>query len=170
MVIAAAPPDPVGLSLRLILPLAAIAPVSKLAVWSLLLGYIDPRTAFLSGLVSYALNLAAVYLLVFIAARLAPYFEGEARPAEALTLVAWAATASWIGAIFHVVPVLGVLSVLASLYSLYLLFCGAPTLLAVPPQRALTYTAAVGLAALGLFVLISAGIAAVFGIAALGMA
>jgi hypothetical protein len=129
--IALEPPDPIGLYTRHILPLAAIPPLAKLIGWSLIFGFIDVGTGLVAALFAYGLALIGVFILGYVAARLARSFHGEDRLGHALTLVAYAATPSWIGGIFRLVPTLGILSLLASLYSFYLLYLGAPLLLSI---------------------------------------
>ncbi len=168
--IAAEPSDPLTLFVRVILPLSAIPPAVKLFAWSLVFGFLSFGTALLAALLAYVLSLASLWLLAVIASRLAPYFDGSEDFDEALKLVAYAATASWLGGIFRLVPALGVLSLLATLYSLFLLARGAPALLGVPTERAPAYAAAIGFAALCLFILVAATVASLLGVAALGMA
>ncbi len=168
--IAAETPDPLALYGRVVLPLAAIPPVAKLVAWSLLFGFLSLGTAIIAALVVYLSTLAGVFVLALIAARLAPYFDGEAQLGQALKLVAYAATASWLGGAFRLAPAIGVLSVLATLYGLFLLASGAPALLAVPAERVLGFTVVLGFAALCLFLLVAGAVAALFGMGALGMA
>ncbi|HUC69515.1 MAG TPA: Yip1 family protein [Stellaceae bacterium] len=160
---------PIGLYLRHVAPLAAIPPVAKLLSWSLLFGFISFGTGAAAAVLAWALSLAGVAVLALIAARLARYFGGEERFDRALKLIAYAATASWLGGVFRLVPVLGILSLLASLYSVYLLYSGAPQLLAIPAERALPCTAAIIAAALALYVACAALLTAVLGVGALGM-
>jgi hypothetical protein len=168
--IAVEAPDPVGLYLRVVLPLAAVPPLAKLISWSLLFGFITPGLALAGALLSWALSIAGVALLALIAAKLAPYFEGEDRVDQALKLVAYSATASWLGGIFRLVPVLGILSIATSLYSVYLLYSGAPQLLGIPATRALSYTVAVAGAAVLLYVAFALLMATLLGLTAFGMA
>jgi hypothetical protein len=167
--IALEPADPVGLYLHHILPLAAIPPLAKLIGWSLIFGFIGFGTGLPAALFSYALGLAGVLILAIVAARIARYLHGEDRLGQALTLIAYAATPSWIGGAFRLVPTLGMLSLLASLYSLYLLYLGAPLLLAVPADRALSFTVLIALAALLLFLVFGVLLATFFGLGAFGM-
>lgn len=168
--IAAEPPDPVGLYLRLVMPLAAIAPLAKLLSWSLVFGFIAPGTAVLAGLLAWVLNLVGVAVLAFAASWLSPYFEGEDHPDQAVKLVAYAATPSWLGGIFRLVPILGMLSLLTSLYSIYLVYCGAPQLLGIPPSRAPGFALALGGIAVLLYIACGVILALLLGITALGMA
>jgi hypothetical protein len=168
--IAAEPADPVRLYTGIVLPLAAIPPAAKLIAWSLLFRFLGFGTALLAALAAYLLSLAGVFVLARVAARLAPLFGGDERAGEALKLVAYAGTASWIGGLLRPVPVLGTLALLADLYSLYLLATGARALLAVPREGLLFFTAAMALAAAAVFVLCALAVAALLGMGALGMA
>jgi hypothetical protein len=161
--------DPIGLYLRHVLPLAAIPPLAKLLGWSWFFGFISFGTGAAAAALSWGLSLAGVALLALIAARLARHFGGEERFDRALKLIAYAATASWLGGVFRLVPILGILSLLANLYSVYLLYCGAPQLLAIPVERALPYSAAIVAAALALYVACAALVTALLGVGALGM-
>jgi hypothetical protein len=161
--------DPIRLYLRHVVPLAAIPPLAKLLSWSLLFDFISFDTGAAAAALAWALSLAGVALLALIAARFARYFGGDERSDQALKLIAYAATASWLGGVFRLVPVLGILSLLANLYSIYLLYCGAPQLLGIPVERAPSYTAAIIAAALALYVACAALVTALLGVGALGM-
>ncbi|MFI4987112.1 MAG: Yip1 family protein [Alphaproteobacteria bacterium] len=121
------------------------------------------------AILRYLLGLAGVYLLAIIAAKLAPNFGGRDDVRQGLKLTAYSATASWVGGIFFLVPVLGILSVLASLYSLYLLYLGVSPTMAVPPERAAIYTVAMILAAVLIFSVVALIAGAVVGSSMMGM-
>src|SRR5207249_1265199 len=74
---------------------------------------------------------------------LAPTFGGVKSRLQAFKLVAYSATASFVGGLFSLMPALAILGVLASLYTIYLLYTGLPVLMKVPRERALAYTATV---------------------------
>lgn len=106
---------------------------------------ITVRVPLLTGLVhmvvGYAMALAMVYVVALIADALAPGFGGQKNPMKALKLVAYSSTAAMVGGIFALIPALGALTLVAALYSLYLLYLGVPTLMKVPQEKALAYTA-----------------------------
>jgi hypothetical protein len=106
---------------------------------------VSVRVPLMTGLVQmvlgYGLTLAMVYVLAMIADALAPSFGGQKNPMNALKLVAYSSTAAMVGGIFALIPALGVLTLVAALYSLYLLYLGVPTLMKVPQEKALAYTA-----------------------------
>ena len=81
----------------------------KLIGWSLF-GFIPLGPGLLAAFLGYALNLVAFTVLALIATRLAPPFQGEGDLEQALKLVAYASTPSWIGGVFRLVPVLGIVS------------------------------------------------------------
>jgi len=106
---------------------------------------VSVRVPLMTGMVQmvlgYGLALAMVYVLALIADALAPSFGGQKRGMNALKLVAYSSTAAMVGGIFALIPALGALTLIAALYSLYLLYLGVPTLMKVPQEKALAYTA-----------------------------
>ncbi|MDA8110734.1 MAG: YIP1 family protein [Betaproteobacteria bacterium] len=106
-------------------------------------------------------------MVAIIADALAPRFEGQKSIVQALKLTAYAMTASWVAAIFVIVPLLGwIVSLLGMLYSLYLFYLGVPTLMKVPARKALGYTAVVVLVAIVISLVIGMINAILFGIGA----
>jgi hypothetical protein len=105
------------------------------------------RLPFVWGLtqmvVGYALSLAMVFVLALIVDALAPTFGGTKSQISALKLVAYGATAGFVGGIFQLIPTLGILGLLAGLYSIYLIYTGIPVLMKCPPEKAAAYTAVV---------------------------
>ena len=144
-----------------IMPLAAIGPIAQAVGWTVFglrvpfLGtYRTPiGTALVSALVTYLLTLAAVYVLAIIIDKLAPTFNGTPSQIQALKVAAYSSTASWVAGIFQLIPALSMLSILG-VYSLYQLNLGLPVLMKSPPEKALSYTVVVILAAIVLFMVI----------------
>lgn len=103
------------------------------------------RVPILSGLVNmvvgFLLSLAMVYVLALIANALAPTFKGEKNLLNAFKLVAYGATAGFVGGIFSLLPALAMLGVVAALYSIYLIYTGIPVLMKAPEEKAVGYTA-----------------------------
>lgn len=103
------------------------------------------RVPLMTGLVQmvlgYVMTLAMVYVVALIADALASSFGGQKNPMNALKLVAYSSTAAMVGGIFSLIPALSALTLLAALYSLYLLYLGVTTLMKVPQEKALPYTA-----------------------------
>jgi Yip1-like protein len=151
-VIDAEPATVASLYTGYIMPLAAI-PVICQAIGMSLIGITIPfigthyRTpivsAITSALVMYVFSLIAVYIVTLIVDALAPTFGGTKNQVQALKVVAYSYTASWIGGIFSLIPALSVIGILFGLYSLYLLYLGLPVLMKSPPDKAVGYTVVV---------------------------
>jgi hypothetical protein len=139
--------------------LAAIPPAANF-VHGVLFGYgfgnIAYHPSFFGALsravVYYAFSLVGVFLLALIIDALAPTFLGRKNQLQALKLVAYASTATWLAGIFSLVPGLGILGILA-LYSLYLFFTGVPVMMKSPPEKSLPYTAVIIVAGIVLTIL-----------------
>jgi hypothetical protein len=147
--IEAEPATPAWLYRNYILVLAAIPPLATF-VHAILFGYgiigFSYRPGFSSALstalVHYALTLAGVYVLALIVDALAPSFQGQKNFVQALKLVAYASTASWLAGVFALIPGLGILGLLG-LYSLYLFYRGLPVMMKSPADKSLPYTAVI---------------------------
>lgn len=99
--------------------------------------------ALTSAVVMYVLGLVTVYIVALVADGLAPTFGGTKNMTQALKVVAYAYTASWVGGIFSLIPALGIIGLLFALYSLYLLYLGLPVLMKSPEDKAIGYTVVV---------------------------
>ncbi len=103
------------------------------------------RVPLLAGLANmvlgFVLSLAMVYGLSLVVNALATQFGGTANPLKAFKVVAYSATAGFVGGIFSLLPSLSILGLLAALYALYLLYTGLPLLMKCPPDKAVGYTA-----------------------------
>ena len=147
---------------RYIIPLAAIGPIASF-IGTTLVGISLPgidtyRIPFGAAIgqtvVSYVLSLIAVYIMGLVIDFLTPTFSGEKNANQALKVAVYSSTATWLGGIFGLVPILGFVSIIASLYSIYLLYLGLPVLMKCPKEKALIYTVAILIAAIIIFVLI----------------
>ena len=154
---------PADLYTHYVMPLAAIGPVAHL-IGSTVFGIPIPfvgtyrvpiGSAITQAIVSYVLALAGTYVLALIIDALAPTFDGQRSQIQALKLAAYSTTASWIAAIFGLVPALSPLALLG-LYSLYLLYLGLPILMKAPREKAVGYIAVVIIMAIVLAMVITA--------------
>ncbi|MGH2668336.1 MAG: Yip1 family protein [bacterium] len=145
-----------------VIPLAAIGPVASVIGLSVI-GFGVPTVgryrvpigaSIVQAIVTFALSLAAVYVLALIIDALAPTFSGQKNQVQAFKLAAYSSTAAWLAGIFGLIPALGFLAILG-LYSLYLLYVGVPVLMKVPESKVMGYTVAVIIAAIVLFVLVA---------------
>jgi hypothetical protein len=147
-----------------IMILAAIPPVAQFVKVSILgiawhgfrvyrLGIGPGLTA---AILQYVATLAAVYLLAIIVEALAANFGGQPNRVQALKVVGYAYTASWIAGAALILPGLAGFIVLAgAIYSIYLLYLGVPSTMKVVPEKAPGYTAVIVLSGLVLGWIIS---------------
>ncbi|MEO8524608.1 MAG: Yip1 family protein [Caldimonas sp.] len=105
------------------------------------------RVPIMTGLVQmcvgYVLSLVMVFVLALIVNALAPTFGGTKNQVQALKLVAYGTTASFVGGIFSLIPMLGILGLVAACYSIYLIYTGIAVLMRCPPEKAGVYTTVV---------------------------
>ena len=159
-VIAAEPATTIGIYTGYILLLAAIPTLCqflKLAVF----GYSVPFLGTMHLGMGFAVSTAVrVYLgsiigtmvVAFIVNALAPTFGGQKDGVQALKVVAYSYTSSWIAGIAVLLGGLGILIILLGLiYGIYLLYLGLPPTMKCPPEKAGGYTAVTLICAIVVF-------------------
>lgn len=166
--------DPATLYLRYIAILAALPAVASFVgtafVGGLAAGRLSTGVAFQAALIGYVLSLGVVFALGLIADWLAPRFGGRGAIDQALKLIAYALTPSWVAGLFTFLPVVSwLITLLAGLYSLYLFHLGTPLLMRVPERQAIGYTVAIFASGIVISFMIGTLIAAMFGMRAIGM-
>src|SRR4051794_33306361 len=149
-VIAAEPATTASLYTGYVLLLAAVPAICqflKLAVFGYSMPFLGPMHvsvgfALSAALRIYIASLVGTFLMTLIVNALAPNFGGQKDSVQALKVVAYSYTASWIASIGILLPYLGVLILFAGLvYGIYLLYLGLPPTMKCPPQKAGGYTA-----------------------------
>ncbi|MES2498753.1 MAG: Yip1 family protein [Pseudomonadota bacterium] len=151
-----------------VLILAAIPAIAGL-IGNALFGYsalgvtfrVPIVTALSSAIVTYVLSLISVYVLALIIDALAPTFGGTKNQTQAFKVAAYSNTAGWVAGILTIIPQLGPIAALLSLYGFYLLYLGLPGLMKAPKDKALGYTIVTVIAAVILFMVVGAVVAAV---------
>ena len=126
---------------RYALPLIAIGPVATL-IGSQLFGFRFglPITISLSlAITSFVLTIVGLFIVSWVADKLAPKFGGISSSRNAFKLVTYSMTAAWLVGIVNLVPSLAFLAILG-LYSFYLFYVGVTPMMKVPAENALTYT------------------------------
>lgn len=141
------------LYLKYVLILAVIPAVAGFIanafVGTLSAGRVSVGNAFGAAVTGYVLSLILVFVVGLIADGLAPTFGGRKNVDQALKLVAYSMTASWVAGAFAFIPVLGwLISLLGGLYALYLFYLGAPVMMRIPEGKTIGYTAATVAAAI----------------------
>jgi len=117
--------------------------------------------AFLSAILGYILNIVAVFVVGFVAWKLAPSFGTTTTQVRATRLAAYAFTPYFLLSILNIIPFIGFLSILGLLYGLYILYLGLPIMLRTPQDKALIYTIILVIAVVIVYAVIGAIIAAV---------
>lgn len=129
-----------------VLPLAALAALASF-IGTSLIGIGGFRIGLGSGIVqaiiSVAVSCGAVYVMALIINALAPQFGAKQDMGQAFKVAAFAPTASWVGNMFMILPMLWFVALIGGLYSLYLLFVGLPKLMKPAADKAMIYTLAV---------------------------
>jgi hypothetical protein len=172
-VIAAEPATVADLYRDYIMIMAAIPPVCEFVKVSLL-GYAwhgfrvyrrGIGAGLASAIVEYGISLLAVYVLAVIVESLAPNFGGQPNRVQALKVLGYSYTASWVAGFAQILPGLYALFALAGvIYSVFLLYLGLPGTMKVLPEQAGGYTAVIAIIALvvgWIIALITGGIAGV---------
>ena len=134
--------DPAFLFTNYVAILAAIPAVSGFIGMSLI-GIGGIGAGLVSAIVSYLLAFVTVYVLGLIIDALAPTFDAQKNPANALKLAVYSMTPGWVAGIFLLIPVLGILTFIIGLYGFYLLWVGLPPLMKGPEEKAIVYTGAI---------------------------
>jgi hypothetical protein len=134
-----------------VLILAAIGPIA-MAISLLVHGFVGGIAA---AALAYAISLAVVFIVAWIADALAPSFGGEKDFVGAMKLVAYASTAAWVAGVFRLIPYLGgILGLIAAIYALYTFYLGAPVLKKCTTEKAVGYTLVVIVCIIVLWVLL----------------
>lgn len=154
----AAEPATVGDLYKNYLLLLAAVPAVFTFIDSTVFGYSVPfmgtmrlgvGSALTTALFSYVFSLIGMYVFSLIVNALAPTFGGTKDSVSAMKVVAYSATASFIGGIATIVPGFGgLIAFAAAIYGIYLLYLGLPPTMKCPPEKAVAYTAVSIIAAL----------------------
>lgn len=131
-------------------PLAAIPPVA-----SLIGSYTfepdfagDVGAAFVRAALTWIVSIALVYLLGFLINALADMFDADRDELSAHKIAAYSLTPAFISGVFSLWPPLWWVSLFALAAMVFLMYRGLPILMKAPLERALSYAAAVTVAAM----------------------
>lgn len=94
-----------------------------------------------NGIVGYALSLASVLISAIVIENLAPKFGGNTNRTLAFKLVAYSATAGYVGGVLSIIPALSMLAIIFGIYSLYTYYQGIPEMTGVPDEKRLMFAA-----------------------------
>lgn len=129
------------------LPLMLIGPVAG-AIGQSLFGLSTPLgtihmgmgTILTTAVLGLVMAVISLYVISWVASKLAAKFGGRDDFPAAFRLVAYSLTASWIGGILGLFPAIASLGLLFSIYSFYLFYKGASPVLGVAADKAAFYT------------------------------
>ncbi len=110
--------------------------------------------AFTTAVLTYILDVAAVYVIAIIIRMLAPTFKSTVDEIKSLKLAAYIFTPAFLIGALDIIPPLRALTFLGVLYGLYILYIGLPLVLATPKDKVVTYVVAVVVATLVVFIVI----------------
>ncbi|GBD91458.1 inner membrane protein YohC [bacterium BMS3Abin04] len=96
-------------------------------------------TSFGWAVLTYILMLVGIYLIGFLIDTFAPTFGSTKNLTQSMKVAVYAYTASWVGGIFYIFPVLSFLVMLAGIYSLVLMYMGLKRVKDVPQEKMLGY-------------------------------
>lgn len=131
--------------------LAAIAPICMVLQHLLFVSPFLHWTLPLSigiAVMSYVASLAGVFIVGFIIDALAPSFDAQKNPVQAMKLAVYSNTAAWVGGIFGLIPILGILAIVAAIYGLYIFWLGVPKIMKAPQEKATGYAVVVVIVAI----------------------
>ena len=113
-----------------------------------------------SAVVDFILSLVTLFVMVMIVKRVSPSFNGNSDKVQAMKLMTYASTPSWVVALVSWIPFLGAfLGLGAIVYVVYLIYGGLHPLLGVPKEKVASFTVVIVVIYVVL-ALIIAGIAA----------
>jgi hypothetical protein len=156
-----------------VLPLAAIPAIAQFIGYGLVgrrvLSFGVFRyplgTALFQSLLMYVLTVVSAYVAGMVVNALAPTFASKSTLENAMKLVVYAMTPSWVAGVFYIFPALGVLSIIASFYGLYILYLGFQSpMLDTPQDKVVPYLVVSILVVAGLMVIASVIVGAVFAV------
>ena len=126
------------------------------------------RSSIASGLTSmivqYVLSLGGVFVAAIIIEKLAPTFQSSGGVVQALKMVAYATTPSWVAGVLGLLPALQLLSVLAGLYGIYLFYLGLPHVMKTPPEKVIPYMGVAAVVIIVIYIVIGSVSAMLVGI------
>ena len=104
-------------------------------------GVVHSTTYFMgTAAIGWVLGLVGLFIAAYVVNMLAPTFGSTKSDINAMKLVVYANTGSWVGGILNVIPFLGMLGAVAgSIYSIYLFYLGLPKMMGTPQEKVVGY-------------------------------
>jgi hypothetical protein len=163
-VIAAERDAPTGLIVGYVLPLFVLNVIGVLLAnrieeedrGAAALGLVRPLMTGLGvGLAGLVLSVVIIVVLAFIISEIAPWFDGVKSREQALKIMVYSPTASWLAGLVMPVPLIGDVAVwVGGLYTMYLIYVGLPPVMTCPNQKAAGFMVSIVLCFVALFLVI----------------
>jgi len=153
-----------GIMMNYVAVLAAIPFVATLIgnLWYfnafLPVGFVGSFVAYaiLAAVLTYILDVVAVYVVALVISMLAPTFGSSNDQIKSLKLASFIFTPAFLIGILDLIPILSLLTILGVLYGLYILYLGIPIVLGTPKEKVLGYAIAVVVATFVVYLIIGA--------------
>jgi hypothetical protein len=113
------------------------------------------------AVLTYILDVAAVFVVGYLIWKLAPSFGTTTTQLRATRMAAYIFTPAFLISIFNIIPFLGFLTFLGVLYGLYIMYLGLPILMNTPKDKVIGYVIVTVIAAIVVYAIIGAIIGAV---------
>jgi len=117
--------------------------------------------AFARAVLTYILDVVAVYIIGIVIQMLAGNFGTAKDQVKSLKLSAYVFTPAFLISVLNILPFLGILTILGVIYGLYILYMGLPIVLGTAKEKVIPYVVAVVVVTLIVYVVIAVIIAAV---------
>jgi hypothetical protein len=117
--------------------------------------------AFLYAILTYILDIVAVYVVAMVISMLAQSFGSSNDQIKGLRLASFIFTPVFLIGILDIIPILSLLTILGVLYGLYILYLGLPIILGTPKEKVVGYAVAVVVATFVVYLVIGLVITAI---------
>jgi hypothetical protein len=174
-VIAGEAPDIGQILMGYVVPLAAIPAVAGIIGWGVIgvAGYSSFSYGLATGVMTFLVAVAGVYIAAYVVDFLAPTFGSEKNLGRSIQLVAYASTPGWVAGILNIIPSLSVIVLIANLYGVYLLYLGLAPVKKSPQDKLVPYLVVSIIAVLVVYVILGLVLGGIvfglFGVSRVGM-
>ncbi len=116
---------------------------------------------FAVAILTYVLDIVAVFVVGFLVWKLAPNFGTSTTQVRATRMAAYVFTPAFLISILNIIPLLGFLAFLGVLYGLYIMYLGLPIVMNTPKDKVLGYVIVTVIATIVVYAIIGAIIGAI---------
>ncbi|MDA4117880.1 MAG: YIP1 family protein [Thaumarchaeota archaeon] len=117
--------------------------------------------AVVAAIVTYILDVAAVFIIGMVIWKLAPTFGTTTDQSRATMLAAYVFTPVFLISILNVIPFIGWITFVGLLYGLYILYLGIPILFNIAASKVISYTIGIVVASFVVLAIVGAIVGAI---------